>query len=122
MKGKQTTAVYLICDKNKSLQRKHVEVCKRCESNVRCKPYREYRQSISAENFAEATTDVDRSQLLRHIIQELWEIKKLAHTDTVNPPTPDFKKKKHRSRQKIIVADIQTILKDIQMLCNPSKF
>jgi hypothetical protein len=122
MKGNPKTAIYLICDKNKSLQRKHVEVCSRCESNSRCKPYLEYRQSISAENFVEATTDVDRSQLLRHIVQELREIKKLVHTDPINPPAPDPKKRKHRFRQKIVIADIQTTLKDIQSLCNPSKF
>jgi hypothetical protein len=122
MKGNPQTAVYLICAKNKSLQRKHEAVCKRCKSNSRCKPYLEYRQSVAAENYAETSTDIDRSQLLRHIIQELQEIQKLTHTDTTAPPAPHPKSKRHRSKQKLVIADIQTVLKDIQSLYRQSTF
>ena len=123
MKGNPQTAVYLICPKNKSLQRKHVEVCRRCKSNSRCKPYLEYHQSVAAENFTETpTTDIDRAQLLGHIIQELHEIKKLTFADTIDPPAPRPKRRKRRSQQKLVITDIQKVLKDIQSLCKQSDF
>jgi hypothetical protein len=117
MKGNSQTAVYLTCTKNKSLQRKHVEVCKRCKSSSRCKPYLEYRQNVTVENAAETATDIDRSQLLRHIIQELQEIKQLTLTDTVAPPEPYLERRPAISGQKLRIGDIRTAIKEIQLLC-----
>jgi hypothetical protein len=117
MKGNPQTAVYLICPKNKSLQRKHVEVCRRCKSNSRCKPYIEYSQNTATENLAETPTDIDRSHVLRHIIQELHEIRKMTHSNTMNPSAPRPKRRKRRRQRKLVIRDIQKALKDIQSLC-----
>jgi hypothetical protein len=122
MKGNSQTAVYLSCTKNRTFQRKHVEVCKRCKTNTSCKPYQEYIQTIPTENAVESLTDIDRSQLLRHIIKELQEIKKLTLTGTMAPANPFRKKKRGISKQKLRIGDIRTAIKEIQLLCKQSKF
>ena len=122
MKGNSPAAVYLTCTKNKSLQRKHVEVCKRCKSNSRCKAYLEFCQSVTAENTVEISTDIDRLQLLRHIIQELQEIKKLTLIETMAPLEPYRKRRQVIPGQKLQIGDIRKTIKEIQLLCKQSNF
>ena len=118
MEGKQQAAVYLICTKNSSFQRKHLEVCRRCESNTRCKAYLEYSRSLSAQKSVDPPTAADRSQLLNHMIQELYEIQKLAHDAKTSSHAAYGLRDIHLSVQDRVVLEIKAALEDIQRIAN----
>jgi hypothetical protein len=40
--------IYLICTRHKSLQKKHIDVCRQCQWNATCEPYQEHCSSEAA--------------------------------------------------------------------------
>ncbi|MFC1811675.1 hypothetical protein ACFL03_03190 [Thermodesulfobacteriota bacterium] len=40
--------IYLTCTRHKSLQKKHIDVCRQCQWNTTCEPYQEYYSSEAA--------------------------------------------------------------------------
>jgi hypothetical protein len=117
MKGTQQTAVYLICTRNKGYQRKHVAVCKQCKFNGRCQAFVEYCRSIPAETTVETPSGIDRTRLLRHIIQELQEIKKLTYDQNLSSPEPAYVSARHRFQEDRCISEIKAALHDIKLLC-----
>ena len=74
----QQTAIYLTCTKNRSLQKKHIDVCKKCPSNEDCREFQEKIQlepmtPVPAQHIPEPTENP-----LVLIIQQLTEIRKLV--------------------------------------------
>lgn len=117
MKGKEQAAVYLTCSRNKSYQRKHVAVCRQCKFNHRCAAFSEYRRSISSEKASDAPGGIDRNRILRHIIQELKEIKRLVSGGS-EPSSVSFPAvNKDSIKLHHHIADIKTALDDIRRLC-----
>jgi hypothetical protein len=84
----QQTAIYLTCTKNRSLQKKHIDVCKKCPSNEDC---REFQEKIQLEPMtptpARHTSKPTEIPLL-DIIEQLIEIRKLVGD---GEPTPLLK-------------------------------
>jgi signal recognition particle subunit SEC65 len=72
-------AIYLTCTRKKAQQKKHIDICHRCDLNTSCAPYQEYIQkdSNSAGRSLSTVTNKTfiRSDLLRDIVKELKEIK-----------------------------------------------
>jgi len=84
----QQRAIYLTCTKNRSLQKKHIDVCKKCPSNGDCREFQEKIQRepmtpIPARHILEPT-----EVPLVHIIEQLLEIRKLVSD---GEPTPLLK-------------------------------
>jgi hypothetical protein len=84
----QQTAIYLTCTKNRSLQKKHIDVCKKCPSNEDCREFQEKIQlepmtPIPAEHI-HRPTEIP----LLDIIEQLLEIRKLVGD---GEPTPLLK-------------------------------
>ena len=74
----QQTAIYLTCTKNRSLQKKHIDVCRKCPSNEDCREFQEKIQlepmtPIPARHIPKPTENP-----LVHIIEQLLEIRKLV--------------------------------------------
>lgn len=72
-------ATYLTCPRKKGLQKKHIDICHRCNFNASCRPYQEYFQD-KPETEGHETPPSDQSHpvsggLLRDIVKELTEIK-----------------------------------------------
>ena len=72
-------ATYLICPRKKGLQKKHIDICHRCDFNASCKPFHEYIQDkTETESHESSISDKTQSisaDLLRDILKELKEIK-----------------------------------------------
>ena len=82
------TATYLTCTKNRSLQKKHIDVCKKCPSNEDC---REFQEKIQLEPMAPIPArhiPKPTENPLVHIIEQLLEIRKLVGD---GKPTPLLK-------------------------------
>jgi hypothetical protein len=72
-------ATYLTCPRKRGLQKKHIDVCHRCDFNVSCEPFQEYLKGMP-ETEGNETPPTDQSHpvsggLLRDIVKELKEIK-----------------------------------------------
>jgi hypothetical protein len=118
MKGKEQTAVYLTCTRNKSYQRKHVAVCRQCKFNQRCAEFLEYRRNIAPKNLVDAPKGIDRKQIFGHIIHELKEIKRLA-TDGGGPSTASFSAvNKDSIKLCPHISEIKATLNIIKRLCS----
>ena len=74
----QQTAIYLRCTKNKSFQKKHIDVCRKCSSNHGCREFQEYKQpepvAPGSDRFTPKPTEIP----LAYIIEQLIEIRKLV--------------------------------------------
>lgn len=84
----QQTAIYLTCTKKRRLQKKHIDVCRKCLSNEDCREFQENKQlepmaPIPALYALKCTGDH-----LFNIIKQLIEIRKLVSDDG---PTPLLK-------------------------------
>ncbi|RLB97197.1 MAG: hypothetical protein DRH90_23715 [Deltaproteobacteria bacterium] len=72
------TAIYLTCTKNRSLQKKHIDVCRKCSSNDNCREFREYKQLEPAVPRPDRSIPELTEIPLVHIIEQLIEIRKLV--------------------------------------------
>ena len=68
--NEQKSAIYLTCTKNRSFQKKHIDVCKKCPSNDGCKEFQSYEQLKPIPKPAEIP--------LADIIKQLTDIRKLV--------------------------------------------
>jgi hypothetical protein len=117
MKGKEQTAVYLTCTRNKSYQRKHVAVCQRCAFNARCRAFLEYRQNFPQKRFAAADSTIDRKRILSHIFQELQEIKALVSVGGARQSAPLSVSGLDSITHHRHIAEIKAALNEIKLLC-----
>jgi hypothetical protein len=74
----QRTAIYLTCNKNRSLQKKHIDVCRKCSSNDGCREFQEYKQLEPAAPGPDRSTPKPTEIPLADIIEQLIEIRKLV--------------------------------------------
>jgi hypothetical protein len=72
------TAIYLTCTKNRSLQKKHIDVCRKCSSNDNCRDFQEYKQLEPAAPGPDRSTPKPTEIPLVDIIEQLLEIRKLV--------------------------------------------
>jgi len=82
-------ATYLICPRKRGLQKKHIDVCHRCDFNVSCEPYREYARD-KPETKGPGAVPSDQNHpvsggLLRDVVKELKEIKILLTDRRMGP-------------------------------------
>jgi len=84
------TAIYLTCTKNRSLQKKHIDVCRKCSSNDNCREFQEYKQLEPAAPRPDRAIPEPTEIPLVHIIEQLIEIRKLVgdgrSTQLLNDP------------------------------------
>ena len=74
----QQTAIYLTCTKNRSLQKKHIDVCKKCPSNEDCREFQEKIQREPMTPIAARRIPKPAETPLLDIIEQLIEIRKLV--------------------------------------------
>ena len=82
------TAIYLTCTKNRSLQKKHIDVCRKCSSNDNCREFQEYKQLEPAAPRPDRSTPKPTEIPLVLIIEQLIEIRKLVG-DGRSTPLPN---------------------------------
>lgn len=79
------TAIYLTCTKNRSLQKKHIDVCRKCSSNDNCREFQEYKQLEPAASRPDRSIPEPTEIPLVHIIEQLIEIRKLVSDGRSTP-------------------------------------
>jgi hypothetical protein len=84
----QQTAIYLTCTKNRSLQKKHIDVCKKCPSNEDCREFQEKIQLEPMTPIPALHTPKPTEFPLVDIIEQLIEIRELVGD---GEPTPLLK-------------------------------
>ena len=74
----QVKSQYLVCTKNRGLQRKHIAVCKRCSGNHDCREYQEYLRMEPV--VAEPMKPIQKAVTLpmSDLIEQLAEIRQLV--------------------------------------------
>jgi len=82
----QQTAVYLTCTKNRGLQKKHIDVCRKCPSNEDC---REFQEKIQLEPIPARHIPKPTEIPLVGIIEQLIEIRKLVGDGESTPLLKD---------------------------------
>jgi hypothetical protein len=77
-------AIYLTCTRHKSLQRKHIDVCRQCEWNTTCEPYLAYCDSEPSpenkESLPISQPALKTDLLVEYIRKELRDIKILVES------------------------------------------
>ena len=78
----QASSRYLVCTNNRGLQRKHIEVCKRCTCNDDCREFQEYlrMEPEHAEPMVPTLKPVAISMV--DLIERLSEIRQLVGNGT----------------------------------------
>jgi len=76
--------IYLICPRHKSRQKKHIDICRQCQWNTDCEPYRKYAEPEpslkSKDSLATRKAPPVPDVIVKHIINELEEIIALWET------------------------------------------
>jgi len=80
------TAIYLTCTKKRSLQKKHIDVCRRCPSNGDC---REFQENQHLAPIPTLHTSKYTEDYLPNITQQLTEIRKLVGDGESTPLLKD---------------------------------
>jgi len=81
----QQTAIYLTCTKKRSLQKKHIDVCRKCPSNEDCREFQENKQLEPMAPIPTLHTSKCTEDPLFNIIEQLIEIRKLVGDDGSAP-------------------------------------
>jgi hypothetical protein len=112
--------VYLTCTRHRSLQRKHIDVCKRCADNDGCEAFLEYSATMPAAPDPAAPADhCDHAPPLPidDLVEALIEIRSIVAAPG-EKPAPD----RHAGSRPIPDSDqlfsmVTTELKTIRKLC-----
>ena len=79
--------VYLTCTRHRSLQKKHIDVCRQCQWNATCEPYQEYCSSKVLAKRKEppqsAAPQPISEDLADYIRNELGEIRTILENRTL---------------------------------------
>lgn len=85
-------AIYLTCTRRSGQQKKHVDVCRRCDLNATCRTFQEYLQTETAPPGTSAGPVVSdekpagNRRLPVQIIADLVEIRQLLANPVNKPP------------------------------------
>jgi len=112
------TAIYLTCTKKRSLQKKHIDVCRRCPSNGDC---REFQENQHLAPIPTLHTSKYTEDYLPNITKHLIEIRKLVGDDG---PTPSLKNPADTEfvARASLPQYLKVELEGIKSLCSKSSF
>ena len=110
-------SVYLTCTKNRSHQRKHIEVCQRCPANHECRPFQEYatQEFTDPIQIAPPTRDYDPRLLV--IVEQLKEIRGLLPTVNQLYSETDHSDPRNWHQKDELLGFLKEELKEIRSLC-----
>jgi hypothetical protein len=113
--------IYLTCTRHKSLQKKHIDVCRQCQWNTTCEPYQAY---CSSESITErkkplptGTSQPIPEDLADYIRNELEGIITLLENKSpVESQAPPFLKMDPLFQEDVLES-IKEELREIRTLC-----
>lgn len=113
--------IYLTCTRHKSLQKKHIDVCRQCQWNATCEPYQEYCSSEvpveSKESLPDSTPQLIPETLSNYVRKELEGIITLLENQSpVESPAPSLLKM-DTLFQEDVLEGIKEELREIRTLC-----
>ena len=113
--------IYLTCTRHKSLQKKHIDVCRQCQWNTTCEPYQEYCSSEAATK-DEKPLPADTVQpmpddLKEYIRNELKGIITLLENQAPLESQPPAPLNTNPLPQDDILEGIKEELREIKTLC-----
>ena len=113
--------IYLTCTRHKSLQKKHIDVCRQCQWNATCEPYQEYCSSeVPAESKEPLPTRTPQpipealADYIRNVLEGIITL--LENQSPVEGQTPPLLKM-DAFFQDDVLEGIKEELREIKTLC-----